>query len=1011
MSLPQNTRRLIESQKPSIQAAFLFWLIVVVIPLMLGKIILSIYVEHVFRTRQASATKALDEDIQIFEKHLEIEPFLTCKILEMEKELKLPSLIENDFAHGRIDYECENNFNDDELLNNVREKFLTKTGGQPLFVFVLNSSEKKVARWMDPSRKNWTRFPGKSATMILMKALLAQSVENSYLTPHKLFPNILDTLFGTGFETPLKNRRLRHDFSWKLGGKRLFVYCNFFPTRHANQTSVNGYLVAFTESSISAKKHFEWARNFSNTASVKRLFCWAKANYSMKNLISGDNLLRVFRPFPMKALRIGSHADKSIISHNIKNGRLLERPAKSLFLITQTSLNRERISLDKRVSVVNLFLLLANFLSLLFLKKLCMDGKLSLKIHSKLFLVILTAMIMPLLGFFVVATRYFDFFQDLLISNHQKTIIQDLQLLELSLRDNEMKSRTKLDKFKEKLNLSIASSEKEISRILNSELGKMHDGYTFIRNDGLTIDNLPTFKDMFPQIRQKIEFYSDIFKSQSTRIFTYLKLLKGNDLEKYRSSTKGKTILAMGELFNDIDMDSFCQQVGEVFQAEKSNFGNFRLITYNLLPNNQRKTEHWAFVAFLHNVRRITSDFLQGQTENWKFFLRRENGILTNTVIFPVEREDSDKFELMPAWPKKMSSNADLINAANRISSGKSNESWITYSKDGIPTIYAVRRMYNMPFIAVSKAVLGNETGSKSLLDVIGLVLLLYSFLLISIIAHSLTEVFINPLKALFRATSLVNMGEYPRIEYESELELAKVSQKFNLMTVGLQERQKLERFVSSDATRTIVSESLDLREHIGEKIEAAILFAHIRDFDNLCEQLSAEDIINCLNHYFAAMEPIIQNNNGVIDKYIQDAIMVVFSRQDCEFRLCQSDACWTGYKMVSAQESLNEKLLNNKLPPITIGVGIAFGDVIKGKIGALAGRKDFTVIGDVVNFSARLEALSHKHEQASILVSETLSKACSAEFNFTNCGEILIKGKKEKQTIFELTGARSAAN
>jgi adenylate cyclase len=234
---------------------------------------------------------------------------------------------------------------------------------------------------------------------------------------------------------------------------------------------------------------------------------------------------------------------------------------------------------------------------------------------------------------------------------------------------------------------------------------------------------------------------------------------------------------------------------------------------------------------------------------------------------------------------------------------------------------------------------------------------------------------------------------------------LAQVVARFNEMTIGMQERQKLERFVSEEATRTIENEILLQREHAGERMRAAIVFVHIRGFDELCETLDPDQLIACLNLYFAAMEPIIRQNHGVIDKYIGDAIMVVFADSEAGPAVLSANACAAALAMLDCQAELALQLRAENLPRIEIGVGVAIGEVIRGKIGAELGRKDFTVIGDVVNLAARLESLSRNQPTPSAMVSADIASECRFAFSFEKCGETAIKGKKDKQLVYRLIG------
>ncbi|MDN5278578.1 MAG: adenylate cyclase [Clostridiales bacterium] len=1001
-------RKIIEGHRPSIMLAFWFYLVVIVLPLLAGKVMVDIYGEHHFSTVFSAAEQNLKEDLADFAHYSHVEPFVTKSILDLETELGLPALIQNEFGRPALNNQTFDVLSAEGLLQKVKQKFRQKTGADPVFVFSVPSENKKILHWVAPAYKEQVGYIGNAALKILMNTLRQRSQNKAGFSKPRLFDRVANSVFGAKFEPELANRQLRHAFTTKFSGKRLFVYYNFFPEQYLIGNSAAGFLIAFCEDDISNRKRLAWARSFNRPKNFRRYFGIFPAGFDMRLKHTGDDILRAYYPMPISVARVGSHGGKSIMNQNIRNGLLTKKPAMSLFLISQTDLQTERKNLEKYTSASSLLLLILNFVGLYFLKQLCFEGRTVLKIRSKLFLAIFAAAILPLAGFFVLANRYFDFYQNLLISNKQQAIEQEVQLLELSITNNETARQFELEKFKELVRKSVSRTPEEISALLDQASEKLHDGYMFFRNDGLVLENFSSLAGLTSYDSDRLDFLSQVFKSQTARIFQEMGILQGQYFQKMKRTPIGKKILAMGKLFTGIDLDSFCIQDGEFFQTEKSDEGHYRLITYNLFPDNSNESDKRAFIAFILNARRVTSEFLQKQVTNPGFFVSRENEVLRRSAVFQVQKVLSDKFSLLEAWPENLLTDKDFVQAAGRLGPDKTSAGWIEFSQEGIPTIFAARKVHKLPFVVVSKAIVDSFAGKKSLLGIIMLLLLLYSMMLISLIASSLTEVFLKPIRSLFQATSLINVGEFPLIEYKSELELADMVKNFNSMTIGLQHRERLERFISEDATRSVVNESLHLEEHRSEKINAAVLFTHIRDFDQICEKLSAEKTIDCLNLYYAAMEPVIKRHNGVIDKYIGDAIMTVFSRHDGSNSSLCADAGYAALGLIEALHELNQTLAERQIEPIVIGVGISYGEMIRGKIGALTGRKDFTIIGDTVNFAARLESISHVRSTASIMVSKDFARLCESEFKFEAFGKIAIKGKQRKQQVFELCGLKN---
>lgn len=170
-------------------------------------------------------------------------------------------------------------------------------------------------------------------------------------------------------------------------------------------------------------------------------------------------------------------------------------------------------------------------------------------------------------------------------------------------------------------------------------------------------------------------------------------------------------------------------------------------------------------------------------------------------------------------------------------------------------------------------------------------------------------------------------------------------------------------------------------------------MFADIKDFTMLCENNDAESISSMLNIYFDYWNNIVKKHNGTIDKYIGDAIMVIFGLQDLE-NACNS-AVKCSLEITNSLNELNKELTIKSLPiPTGFGIGCHYGELIIGDLGS-SDRKNFTVIGDTVNIASRLESITRKVKSNTILstsVYNNLDNNIKKEFH--DLGEFELKGK-----------------
>ena len=172
------------------------------------------------------------------------------------------------------------------------------------------------------------------------------------------------------------------------------------------------------------------------------------------------------------------------------------------------------------------------------------------------------------------------------------------------------------------------------------------------------------------------------------------------------------------------------------------------------------------------------------------------------------------------------------------------------------------------------------------------------------------------------------------------------------------------------------------------------ILFADIRDFTSLSESMSPEDNFKFINSYLKRMSPVIEKNNGFIDKFIGDAIMAIFHLPE--------EGLKAAVDMDKELQVLNEGRVSAGYRSLRIGIGLNTGMLMMGTIGH-QDRLSTTVIGDTVNLSARLESLT-KEYFTPILVSEfTASKLSEDNKKYLReIDSVVVKGKTNAVKIFE---------
>lgn len=178
------------------------------------------------------------------------------------------------------------------------------------------------------------------------------------------------------------------------------------------------------------------------------------------------------------------------------------------------------------------------------------------------------------------------------------------------------------------------------------------------------------------------------------------------------------------------------------------------------------------------------------------------------------------------------------------------------------------------------------------------------------------------------------------------------------------------------------------------KRLNLCILFSDIKDFTNLCEKYDPSSITEMLNIYFEQWNIIVKKHNGIVDKYIGDAIMVIFGFTN-NHEACNS-AVLCGIEMKEKWNQIKEELIDKNMPiPTEFGIGCHFGDLIFGDIGS-SDRKNFTVIGDTVNIASRLEAASRQTKSNFLISTEVIERLPEEmKSNFLKIGILELKGKQ----------------
>jgi adenylate cyclase len=182
------------------------------------------------------------------------------------------------------------------------------------------------------------------------------------------------------------------------------------------------------------------------------------------------------------------------------------------------------------------------------------------------------------------------------------------------------------------------------------------------------------------------------------------------------------------------------------------------------------------------------------------------------------------------------------------------------------------------------------------------------------------------------------------------------------------------------------------------EMRDVCVMFLDIRDFTAFAEKRSAEDVVAYLNAIFDAAVLGVTLHRGIVNKFLGDGLMAVFGAPISEGNPC-ADAVAAGLEILDRIEKLRAE---DRIPPTRVGLGLHAGPAIVGTIGSTQ-RKEYTVIGDVVNVASRVEALN-KELGSQMLVTEAVWRGCGRSDEPPLSREPLrVRGREMPVRIFQL--------
>lgn len=211
----------------------------------------------------------------------------------------------------------------------------------------------------------------------------------------------------------------------------------------------------------------------------------------------------------------------------------------------------------------------------------------------------------------------------------------------------------------------------------------------------------------------------------------------------------------------------------------------------------------------------------------------------------------------------------------------------------------------------------------------------------------------------------------------------------------ALKENNILRMYVDETVLNFMGSKEAETSLFENETLEGAVAFIDICGFTSISEVEPADKVVNMLNAYFDIIVKEIINQEGIVDKFLGDAVMASFKGDYHVDRALDASLA-----IRNAIKAADIGIGDSKFKP-EVSIGVNCGEMIWGNIGSAAlKRLDYTVIGDPVNVAARLQAAADKGQ---ILITTETYEKVKESFQCTLVGEVNMKNKKQAIIVYQV--------
>lgn len=320
---------------------------------------------------------------------------------------------------------------------------------------------------------------------------------------------------------------------------------------------------------------------------------------------------------------------------------------------------------------------------------------------------------------------------------------------------------------------------------------------------------------------------------------------------------------------------------------------------------------------------------------------------------------------------------------------------------------------------ALSEAALAKADRHETLVLYINVALTCIAAVLGYLFAAAVARRLVNSVRNLVTGTLAVEEGKLDTaVTKTSEDEVGYLTESFNRMVGELRLKERIKDTFGKYLDPRVVTRLLDapeIAEPGGERRVMTVMFIDLKGFTAISELLPADDLVRLINRFFNHMTAAIGEHDGVVDKFMGDAVMAFwgppFTAPDAHAALaCRAARAAVARLAVFRTELAQELGEVAQGLEIDLRIGISTGEMVVGTVGSDAS-KSFTVVGDPVNLGSRLEGANKAYGTHILVSDETRLLVDADDLQFREIDQLRVKGKTEPVRIFELLADDTALN